>query len=172
MYRLHDGVHTGSDSPPNTTILFSTLRFAVYSRSRKATISSVFSPLIQSSFSWLARVIGQNMHATKLWSKCLPNKARVRRISTMMSFFRRRASRRDEHRLILRRNDSKCLASVRMVILSVVVTLEGGIGDRGWGSCASSTLRTFEISFLKRDEHNSQSIVKRHVLLTNSCSSL
>ncbi len=50
----------------------------------------------------------------------LPSKVRVRLISPMMSFRNLLASSRDEVRLMLRRKDSKCLGSVRIVIFSVV----------------------------------------------------
>lgn len=67
------------------------------------------------------------------FNRYLPKSARVRLISPMMSFLRRRASRRDEQRLILRRKDSKCLASVRIVMRSVVgrACSVGCEGERG-----------------------------------------
>ncbi len=45
---------TLSSFPPNVIMRCSALRLAVYSLSKKATTSSVFSPLIQSSFWWVA----------------------------------------------------------------------------------------------------------------------
>lgn len=57
-YQLRGALRlTFSSWPPSMAILFSTFRLAVYSRSRKATISSVFLPSIQSSFSCSARII-------------------------------------------------------------------------------------------------------------------
>lgn len=78
---------------------------------------------------------------------------RVRRISPMMSFFKRRASRRDEQRLMLRKKDSNLRMSVRIVMVSVVG------GTWGWaevwrledrGDCASNIFRTLVISFLEK----------------------
>lgn len=47
-------VEAESSSPPSRTIRFSICRLALYSLSRYATTSDAFSPLISSSFSWLA----------------------------------------------------------------------------------------------------------------------
>lgn len=82
----------------------------------------------------------------------VPRSILVLRISPTTSFFNLRASRREEHRLILLTNDSNCRMSVRIVISSVVTDTGVEVGKRGWGrgDWASRTFRTLVISFLKR----------------------
>jgi hypothetical protein len=81
----------------------------------------------------------------------LPSKILVRRISPTTSFFSRRASSKDEQRLMLRRNDSNWRRVVLMVILSVYPA-ERGLGATCFilrGNWDSKTFRTFEISCLQ-----------------------
>lgn len=69
----------------------------------------------------------------------------------MISFFKRRASSKEEHRLILRRKDSNCRGSVRMVIVVSVLVGTGAFATRDCGSgiWASNTFRTLEMSRLQ-----------------------
>ena len=77
-----------------------------------------------------------------------------------MSFLKRLASKREDVRLMLRRNDSKCFGSVRIVIFSVV---DWGTSDNGaWGRgiWASKMFRTFEINRLHGGNMSSEHITQ------------
>lgn len=61
----------------------------------------------------------------------VPRSILVLRISPTTSFFNLRASRREEHRLILLTKDSNCRISVRIVMSSVVTDAGVEVGKRG-----------------------------------------
>lgn len=166
---------TESSSPPRTTIRCSTFFLAVYRRSRYETTSSVFSPSIQSSFSWFAEYTGQSNQHDRRGRKCTtPKSILVRLISPTISFLSLRASRRDAQRPILLRKDSNCLASVRIVIASVAGVLVPGTRGLGVaGIWASKTLRTFETNRLSRySQAPRQPWVGNSLLLMDSCACL
>ena len=156
-----DAKRTESASPPNAAMRFSTFRFAVYRRSRNATMSSVFSPLIQSALALLAMYHHRSIWTHYAQRECSPSKVRVRRISPMISFLKRLASKRDDVRLMLRRKDSKCFGSVRIVIFSVVDWGTSDNGACGRGIWASKMFRTFEINRL-RDSNMSPKHISQH----------
>ena len=118
---------------------------------------------------------GQNLcSCSRVGTVCLPSKVLVRLISPMMSFRNLLASKRDEVRLMLRRKDSKCLGSVRIVIFSVVDWGTSDSGACGRGSCASNMFRTFEIKRLQDGWVNTgkSNSTHRDVLLTDRRSCL
>ena len=158
------------------TILSSTLRLAVYSLSRNATTSSVLWPFIQSSFSWSAGRQISDWSYSRNKPRNTPRRILVRLISPTTSLFSRRASKREEHRSIPRRNDSNWRASVRIVMSSAGMGALGELVDnRGCclGDCASNTFRTLVINFLFPVSPGQKTEkIKSNLLLVYSSSSL